>query len=273
MGKTHIGLWLFVFLVFAANTAFSLQEKNQSNCTPLNAEMGKWFIENSSPSPNYQPVLSAAPIEKVLGAPRHQGNTGWCFAYTAAEMVSYKTGERASAASIARSHYFNGGIFTRMSNSRYGGHVNAALERSKKEGICSEASVSSQNYSPDNIKAAVCSNPSKAIQRYQVVGQSAYPRNGETLLPLIDRTLRDGGLAGISFQLGDYMLSKKSYYHAAVIVARVFNPKSARCEYIVRNSWGTENCMHLGRLSCIGGYFSLSERDIDASGKSVTILQ
>ncbi len=52
-------------------------------------------------SPAHASSCSPVDLRPQLGAPRDQGNTGWCFSHTAADLISHKTRLRVSAFDLA----------------------------------------------------------------------------------------------------------------------------------------------------------------------------
>ncbi len=92
--------------------------------------------------------------ERGLPARRHQTNTGWCYAFVAADLLSFKTGHNLSPADVAR-HHMNAraGDFTPgrpgiASSYPFGGGFSArAIEDAQAAGgICLESDFPSEPY-------------------------------------------------------------------------------------------------------------------------------
>lgn len=92
---------------------------------------------------------------------RDQDGVGWCYAFTAADLVSFKTGKNISP--IAISTVYNGGIlnslrkrFIGTSEEEFsGGYVHEALEKSLKQGFCLESELNSSDLAFANISKTV----------------------------------------------------------------------------------------------------------------------
>ena len=125
----------FVFTILIINTVYAeLGQFSQSLITP----------EESTCSGSNERDLSAR-----MGPTRNQGSTGWCFAYVAADLMSYKLGARVSAADTALSFYMQDPAclsFYRPAERLRGGWVAEAVTRSKRIGACLE-----NNFRSDDV--------------------------------------------------------------------------------------------------------------------------
>lgn len=84
---------------------------------------------------------------KRLGPVRDQGASQWCFAYSAADLISYESGQQVSASGIAL-NYLAGGvnIFDKVFHGRGDdgkGFASEAIESSRKTGACLEEHLKS----------------------------------------------------------------------------------------------------------------------------------
>ncbi len=70
-------------------------------------------------------------------------------------------------------------------------------------------------------------------------------------LEQIDSILNQGKAAGI-YYYANMISSSTNEYHASSLVARKWSDKNQRCEYLVRNSWGT-GCTKYGDKECEEG--------------------
>lgn len=93
--------------------------------------------------------------EKNIPDRRHQDTTGWCYAFVAADLVSYELGENVSAADIAR-QYLNEVNPQHLQEEQLnplvqgqplgGGHTIVAINSSRENGFCPESQFPSQDY-------------------------------------------------------------------------------------------------------------------------------
>ena len=84
---------------------------------------------------------------------RNQGAIGWCYAYTAADLLSHKTGKLISAVDVANS--YNRDIISnplklirfvlKDESERDGGFLSLAIKNAIDEGLCNEDNVRSSN--------------------------------------------------------------------------------------------------------------------------------
>lgn len=86
----------------------------------------------------------------VLGDARDQGSIGWCFAHVAADLISYKMGQKISVSELASS-YFNSiplskGVWKKK-GLKENGWVALALYLGLKKGVCLEEDLPSGNFS------------------------------------------------------------------------------------------------------------------------------
>lgn len=79
-----------------------------------------------------------------LNEPRNQEGIGWCYAYTAADLVSNLSGEKVSAIHAAGS--FNNLIISRIRRLDEGGQSDAAANAMIKNGLCLEKDMPSNDY-------------------------------------------------------------------------------------------------------------------------------
>ncbi len=86
-----------------------------------------------------------------LGDVRDQDSVGWCYAFTAADLLSYKLKQKISAADIAVTH--NDGILTRLAKKHLpvdeskfnGGQIDYAIKKIQKKGACLEKNFLSED--------------------------------------------------------------------------------------------------------------------------------
>lgn len=64
--------------------------------------------------------------------------------------------------------------------------------------------------------------------------------------------------------------------HAVTLVGRTYNQQTKTCEYIIKNSWGTdcnEKSSIIPKLKCKDGYLFLTKNEIAQMIKSITVLE
>ncbi|OGQ63762.1 MAG: hypothetical protein A3G92_01240 [Deltaproteobacteria bacterium RIFCSPLOWO2_12_FULL_38_8] len=99
----------------------------------------------------------------ILQRPRDQDSTGWCYAYTVADLLSYKTGKLISAAHVANTYndsFINHTkqFFNTSEADLHGGMIKSAAEKALQKGVCLEEDLPSSDYlysSLTNIKSGI----------------------------------------------------------------------------------------------------------------------
>ncbi len=93
------------------------------------------------------------PIETV----RHQDSVGWCFAFSSADLLSYKYNKKISAVDIAITFNENNitkkveSLFENSASNIEGGFAFTALEHAIKKGVCFEKDLPSEGYTDSNL--------------------------------------------------------------------------------------------------------------------------
>lgn len=98
--------------------------------------------------------------QPLKGKIRDQDGLGWCYAYTAADLISHHTGKLASAVDIANSFnnasewgsWFGDKVFKTPESEQEGGWVKSAIESSVERGICLEKDIRSSDFTFQNYK-------------------------------------------------------------------------------------------------------------------------
>lgn len=83
-----------------------------------------------------------APLD--LDKPKHQDSIGWCYAFTASELIAHATGKDVSAAYGAI--LFNNKILPRMFKWKEGGYIASAANEIIENGVCLEKDLQSNDY-------------------------------------------------------------------------------------------------------------------------------
>lgn len=69
---------------------------------------------------------------------------------------------------------------------------------------------------------------------------------------------------------------RREFLHAFTLVGRQYDPQRKTCEYIIKNSWGTdcnEKSSIIPKLKCKDGYLFLTKNEIAQMIKSITVLE
>ncbi|MBF0300635.1 MAG: hypothetical protein HQK51_18115 [Oligoflexia bacterium] len=111
-------------------------EKRRKSCTTVN---------------NLKPPL-VSEQDRNNYKTRDQGSSGWCFAYTAADLLSFHIGKDISARDIANSYYKGSTIsgikelFGTKRSSHREGLINVAVQRALEHGLCLEEQLPSSDF-------------------------------------------------------------------------------------------------------------------------------
>lgn len=247
-------------LVFSTSSQASLELRNEVSCAPLNKEMGVWF---------QKPNNLSAPIEKKIGPIKNQ-IAGWCYAFSAADMMSHASNREISGAQIAK-NYYEEGFFTWLTNAD-SGIVKLALERNFEIPLCSERNFSSKTITNiDLIKQNHCSKPEVVFRNFEAESFKASGFNdGSDLFGELDSILLSGRIAGIHYDSSQLTHEKIIDHkrnradHASTIVARYFDKIDCSCRYIIRNTFG-KFCKSIlnKKTKCVDGYYSVTETQLN----------
>ncbi|WP_413559120.1 hypothetical protein [Bdellovibrio sp. HCB209] len=97
-------------------------------------------------------TCSAIDLRDKTGPVRNQGTDGWCYAYTVANMVSWKTGKEISAAAVAFGYTDNAyhDLYRLLGMTQHQvtnqGFTTAAFRASKSKGFCLEKELPSEGF-------------------------------------------------------------------------------------------------------------------------------
>lgn len=147
---------------------------------------------------------------ETLGAPRDQDSIGWCYAFAAADLLTYKTGKKVSASDVSL-NYESGwvkdlGVTLGRSEATYeGGRIEGALEKMKEKGICLEKDFRSDDMAGGSLREMV-DTVDKAKKKYEKgqricdTGQAAtselFPNiNMNDYYEILDKSSRAGFLS------------------------------------------------------------------------------
>jgi hypothetical protein len=277
---------------------------------------------------------------------RDQQDVGLCFAYAAANVLSFHTGQEISPLDIAYSYQL---VMGKDYKTPSGGYAIDALTKALKGGLCLHSKFSDENKDDKNTLYQRLSDlDQKRWQRKMTISSFA-PTNGSThqqknnLLSLEDSALKQlfpnedtkelvgsmnfaqrdqvgqlvekacapriqvskdlkvkeyssGSISADfskTFDQVDQLLTDKKpsvitvmnftdnpkVSHAMTLVGRTWNPLNQKCEYVIRNSWGTQCMLKISkdyRCTDFGKYagdLKISREDLAKNLRMVTFLE
>jgi hypothetical protein len=216
----------------------------------------------------------------ALGPQRNQGDAGWCYAYTAADLLSFKIKQTVSAAAVVfSSSAIHFGRKT-VKNTE-GGETKGAMQRALREGLCLEKNFSSNG---DDVIALFNANPTgfKSMLNAQC-GERIHPdsirirqKRLKGDLQVLNEQLTANNIVAADIDSAAFLTTEKKFWfpdHADLIVGRRWNQAKDRCEYMIRNSWG-QNCAGgmPGIVECDRGNFWIPDTAVEAAVSNVHYL-
>ena len=85
--------------------------------------------------------------------------------------------------------------------------------------------------------------------------------SNEEALKYIDQKLKDGIPVGLVYHANFLVDERGPSGHLSTIAGRRFNPQSQKCEYLIRNTWGT-TCPVRSEGRCEAGYYWASREEL-----------
>ena len=149
-----------------------------------------------------------------LGAIRNQGVSGLCFAYQAADLISYKFGQRVSALDLAI-HYLRAthghGL---RSVYKGGGDESPALETGKQIGFCDESDLPSEEDKVDvnNMPLTKIYGSLKKLEEKDWQNRNAFSL-AKNIFPLITRSDFEEALQQSSERHRIFFLQERTCHH------------------------------------------------------------
>lgn len=303
---------------------------------------------------NQVPVTPGVCGDKIVESPtvnlqnvRDQDSIGWCYAYLAADLLSFKLGKKISAVSLFSSST-NEEIKNDLGDENSGGNIKKSIEGflKRKNGLCLEEDLPSSDFkfcldknyqgflkrllsvvekgqfdiemsrgqcfsqqmraafpgiSQNNISRYIAQSGTEKLVEYiydQMCSQVSFQgikiepkieplaRHGgpDGLLNIINRQIANNDIVGIAYDYSKINPNRPNTLHGSIIVGRGTNPKTGKCEYLVRNSWGKtcempESADITCHKNCTGnscrqsGHFWISETLLKKSLLEVSTLQ
>ncbi len=262
---------------------------------------------------------------------RNQDSIGWCYAFVAADMMSFKAGFKVSAIDIAvnytdteRVSHSKRKIYQgEMHDDVEGGLIDKAGNIALKKGLCKESDSPSEYFAENNDigdfiksvedpfskiysqpsfldsgkKAPVCfsKESSSFIDIYKVLNHSQ-PNNimyqineercqgkrqlvdtdkyslevlkgtEEELIKSLHKELNSKSPAAIRYHPAFLKGKRKPGNHASTVVGRRFNNEMKSCEFLIRNSWGSDckaySPQYADPSNCNNGHIWVSEANL-----------
>lgn len=236
-----------------------------------------------------------------FGPIRNQGETGSCFAFATADLISYKSGKTASALDIIALH--NDALkmpltFEKLVEKNGGGWAAYALLQVFESGFCLESETNSEPTGRDvktdltllentsfhkvpfgiwqnmftNLTKTQAEEVFNSFPTYDRVNQLALkncskriPFVGytfdqklkkkvkEKLIPILNEVIQSQPVI-INYNSSDLLASGNGGSHFSTIVARRWNSDKKRCEFRIRNTWGTTNANYAPDIETLNGY-------------------
>lgn len=253
-------------------------------CPDLMPEVGHWFqFENEWETRN--------PIEMRMGRVRNQGSAGICFAYAAADLISYEVGTKVSGLHVFKnflenSFYYN--YFQEKLNIKSpGGEIITAVKASLNKALCSNADLPDiYPHSDEEIsqlaKSITCQNPSINFSNYKLIDH--YEGKYIHLLDVIDENLAQNHIVGIGYNVDllrhDFRYIGKDIYsgHVNTVIGRYFDHENQKCRYILRNTWGIFAGIFFDdptrdNVKFRDGYMSITEKALHSVILNVTTIK
>ena len=247
--------------------------RSESECNSTDPSMTEWYFDTSQ---------SLSPLDEKIGEVRNQGDTQWCFAYAAADLLTQHLGIYVSAPQLAFI-YFNSTLLGNLESSigdHGAGDLPPLLQATRKKSLCPESQfLQSTDY--DALSEAQCQGPGIPAKPYRLRHHGVWPGNGYLVFNKLDQALLEGKIVGVQYKvekalhvpydddLQRFWANLLGSDHVSSVVARHWNSKNLQCEYLIRNTWGT-GCY---TPNCKRGYYSVSEYLLSKSMVDISYLQ
>ena len=214
-----------------------------------------------------------------LGPARNQGQTGWCYGYAAADLLSYLLKVKISAAAVVFSPA-KIQLKARDAKNTDGGDTTVALRRALRVGLCREESFPSDGDAlAPNLGADArlfrSELKDQCLDRLFPTSIAIYKKRVRGDITLINQILDDNNIVSTGLDGDIFQTENKEKYktdHASVIVGRRWNDFENRCEYLFRNAWESNCDGYRMDRDCVQGHIWLSESDVVKSVTDITYL-
>lgn len=242
-----------------------LNPRTEAQCTTSSEPLKAWMVD----------YVGTNPINDVLGRPRRQADGPFCFAITAADLLSWEIKWQVSTNHAMQFFYYtNVGKFLGFFKPKHGGLIDTTLRAAAGKRMCLEQDLP-YNDDYDTAMASSCEEPKAYIdENLSVRTVSTRMQNGRKLFPVIDEQLDRGNLVGIHYRV-EAMLTNSDEgvtwaNHASSVVGRYWSERTGTCSYVIRNSWGS-SCR--GPLFCRDGYYEVPESRMDEAAQEAIYIE
>ncbi len=122
----------------------------------------KWRATNRT---NYESEIASCKnidMREKMGPVRDQDSVGWCYAFAAADLLSYKMGQKISAVDVAMT-YNDTSLFKGFRKNYFGstednlelGYIHSSIEAAAKKGLCLNEKLSGDDIKNISLKQAI----------------------------------------------------------------------------------------------------------------------
>ena len=232
---------------------------------------------------------TAVDLSDKFGKVRHQGLLEWCFAYAAADLLSYEMKQEVSATGIG---YENALLTTSDSKEivKTGGSVEQSIRAVQKNGAIAESLFPSRG----KVFIAQLEADQKVIEHdYQranahrlsfssatdaVLTVSKPWQQGEALITLLHKALNlsqpaEVGIDGNAIESWHIVRGPEKADHAVLVVGRRWNNDKSKCEFKIRNSWGEKCEGYKKSIECDHGYLWMTSKMIRKAADDVIFFE
>ena len=203
--------------------------------------------------------------ESKLGGPQNQGDTYFCYAYVASDLISHRLGLKVNPISIAhRYHEVEDRGSSLVISQKFGGDILKAIEYSlgrRHDGV----------NVPPSLRPITVALPtaSEQLKKYGVL-------SNEKFLGLLNRILDSGNPVGLSLNVGfTYQNSFRSLPHGVTIIGRTIDASNGECSYIARETL-LDQCdqrIEKHKIECKNGFVKITQSEIIKFGSAITYLK
>ena len=225
---------------------------------------------------------SSVDLSASLGEVRSQDNAAnWCYAFGAADLISFYLKQKISAADIAFQE--TPGIRNRTDIlDTEGGSMQKSVERTLQRGACLESQLPSH---PLKLQSDLNADPESFWRRVDIACQSriSFPSvqvvkdysKKKALIRKINSVLDTDNVVEVRIDASIFKtpdVGRRKVNHDVLVVGRRWNSEDGVCEYKIRNSWGPDCKRYREDVVCENGNLWLTEDDVMRASKEMIYL-